>query len=419
MARLLAYTTPGPGNIYPAVPLLLELRARGHELRVLTRGSEVERLRVEGLDAVALDPAIQAIEVDDWRARSQVGASMRLLRAFAARASVEIEDLRRAIADFQPEGLLVDINAQGAGYLAEASGLPWAQYCPFPPAIRSADAPAYGLGLSPARGPLGRARDRFMTSLSDRLLAPQLAPLNELRTALGLAAIETYDEQFLKADRLIVFTAEPYEYPRRDWPAHVRLVGPSAWGPPAAPPEWLQAETRPIVLVTASTERQRDDKLIAAALKGLAGEDVAVIATTGAQDPAAFAAPANARVERFLPHAPIIARAVCVVSHGGQGTTQKALAAGVPVCVVPFCRDQFEVARRVEVAQAGVRLHHSRLTPRRLRHAVRRAVGKRAGAERVARSFAAAGGASAAADAVEQTLSARADSAAAAIAAPS
>jgi hypothetical protein len=29
------------------------------------------------------------------------------------------------------------------------------------------------------------------------------------------------------------------------------------------------------------------------------------------------------------------------------GTTQKALARGVPVCVVPHGRDQFEVARRV------------------------------------------------------------------------
>ena len=78
------------------------------------------------------------------------------------------------------------------------------------------------------------------------------------------------------------------------------------------------------------------------------GEPVAVVATTGRARSGGFEAPPNARVERFLPHDPIIARAACVVSHGGQGTTQKALAAGVPVCVVPFCRDQFEVARRVE-----------------------------------------------------------------------
>jgi UDP:flavonoid glycosyltransferase YjiC (YdhE family) len=128
------------------------------------------------------------------------------------------------------------------------------------------------------------------------------------------------------------------------------------------------------------------------------------VVTTAAHDPAAFTAPPNARVERFLPHGPSIARAACVVCHGGQGITQKTLAAGVPPCVVPFSRDQFDVARRVEVADAGVKLHHKRLTPRRLRAAVREAIGKRPGAERVARGFAAAGGAPAAADAVEEML---------------
>jgi hypothetical protein len=74
---------------------------------------------------------------------------------------------------------------------------------------------------------------------------------------------------------------------------------------------------------------------------------------------------------------------------------------------VPFCRDQFDVARRVEVADAGVRLHHKRLNPRRLRAAVFEAMAKRAGAEHVAEAFAAAGGASAAADEVEELLPAR------------
>ena len=36
-----------------------------------------------------------------------------------------------------------------------------------------------------------------------------------------------------------------------------------------------------------------------------------------------FAAPPNARVEQFLPHGPILARAACVVSHGGHGITSE------------------------------------------------------------------------------------------------
>ena len=113
---------------------------------------------------------------------------------------------------------------------------------------------------------------------------------------------------------------------------------------------------------------------------------------------------ANVRIERFLPHAPLLERAACVVCHAGMGITQKALAHGVPVVAVPFGRDQPEVARRVEVAGAGVRLPARKLTPDRLREAVRRAIELRPGAERIAAAFAAAGGAVAAADELEALI---------------
>ena len=78
------------------------------------------------------------------------------------------------------------------------------------------------------------------------------------------------------------------------------------------------------------------------------------MATLPSQNPDDFPAPANARVERFVPHGAVLDRAVCAVTHGGMGATQKALARAVPVCAVPFGRDQLEVARRVEVAEAGL-----------------------------------------------------------------
>jgi len=252
-------------------------------------------------------------------------------------------------------------------------------------------------------------RDHLAVALFDRLTPPLMRPLNEQRAALGLPPNRHWDDQYLRSGRFVLFTAEPYEYPRSDWPASVRLVGPGTWEPTIDPPDWLAGETRPIVLVTASTALQDDAKLIATAFQAFAGEDVALVATTAAHDPALFAPPPNARVAQALPHGQIIARASCVISHGGQGITQKSLAAGVPLCVVPFCRDQFDVARRVEIADAGVRLHHRRLTPERLRSSVRKALTKRDGAEAVARAFAAADGSVAAADAVEELLPSPAD----------
>jgi UDP:flavonoid glycosyltransferase YjiC (YdhE family) len=143
------------------------------------------------------------------------------------------------------------------------------------------------------------------------------------------------------------------------------------------------------------------------ALEALAGEDVEVVATLPTADVGRTPVPANARVEPFQPHSPILARAACAVTHGGAGATQKALAAGVPVCVVPFGRDQLEVARRVEVAGAGTRLPAQRLRPERLRAKIREAMTMRAGARRVAEGFAATGGPAAAAAAFEELASER------------
>jgi UDP:flavonoid glycosyltransferase YjiC (YdhE family) len=126
--------------------------------------------------------------------------------------------------------------------------------------------------------------------------------------------------------------------------------------------------------------------------------------TTAAVDPAGLPALPNAHVAQFMPHRGLLQRAVCVVCHAGMGITQKALAAGVPVCAVPFGRDQFEVARRVVVASAGTMLPANRLRPERLRAAVGGAIGRTAGAETIARAFASAGGAPAAVDALEALL---------------
>jgi UDP:flavonoid glycosyltransferase YjiC (YdhE family) len=87
-----------------------------------------------------------------------------------------------------------------------------------------------------------------------------------------------------------------------------------------------------------------------------------------------------------------------------MGTTVKALNRGIPVCVVPYARDQAEVARRVQVAGCGTRLPPRRLNPTRLRTAVREAAQMAPGARRVAAGFAATGGVARGAELIEQRL---------------
>ena len=402
MARYLVYTSPARGHLYPVMPTLEELRRRGHEVVLRTLSSEVGLLRELGFEAETIDPAIERKVHTDWRARTPIGALRDNLHVFLERARHDGPDLRRAIEGERPEALLVDVNAWGAMAVAESSGMPWATWCPYFLPIPSRDAPPFGLGLPPSRGALGRLRDRLLNPVLFGIYNRQAPELDAVRAELGAPPVRRIERAMLRAPLLLYMTAEPFEYPRSDWPPSVRMVGPGIWDPPAKTPAWLEESKRPLVLVTCSSEFQNDGKLAQAALDALAGEDLSVVVTTAGVDPSSFTPPPNARVERFVPHRPVLERATCVVCHGGMGITQKALAAGVPVCVVPFGRDQFDVARHVEVADAGTRLSASRLRPDRLRSKVREAMGKKDGAERIASAFASAGGPRAATEALEE-----------------
>ena len=406
MSRILVYTSPSRGHLYPLVPTLEALRHRGHDLSIRTLARGAEMLHALGFDAAPVDPQAERIENDDWRARTPIGAQRRDVATYVKRAPYELADVRAKLEG--TDALLVDCTSWGAAIAAEASGLPWAMFGHFPLPIDSRDAPPYGLGLAPRAGAVGRIRDALMRRAVlaplERLVIPKL---NKLRKREGLRPHSSATDFFAHTAPLVLYyTAEPFEYPRSDWPPSVRLVGPGVWDPPQDAPAWLDTLERPLVLVTCSSEFQDDGKLARTAL-GLAGGDYEIVVTTAGFDPAELAAPSGAHVHRFLPHRPLLGRAACVVCHGGMGITQKALAAGVPVCAVPFGRDQFEVARRVEVAGAGVRLAVGRLSARRLRRAVEEAVARRSGAEAVAAAFRAAPGAEGAAKELESLIERR------------
>jgi MGT family glycosyltransferase len=403
MARVLAYTSPARGHLYPVAPILGELRARGHEVALRTLATQVEAMRSYGLEAEPIDPAIERIEHDDFGTRTPIGAQRRAVRTFCSRAELDSQDLRRAIEQERPDVLLVDVASWGAMAAAEAWGGPWASWCPYPLPLPSRDAPPFGPGLRPARGALGRVRDAVLRPLLlgglERIVKPRV---NEIRERCGVEPVADATGLLLSAPLLLYMTGEPFEYSRSDWPACVRLVGPCDWEPPTEPLAWLAEVHEPIVLVTTSSEFQDDGRLVRCALDALADEPVHVVATVPSGDPTAFDVPRNARVLSFAAHGPILDRAACAITHGGMGATQKALARGVPVCAVPFGRDQFEVARRVEVAGAGTRLTPRRLNPDRLRAAVREAMACRAGAKRVADGYRRTGGVGSAAQAVEE-----------------
>ncbi|KAL1525784.1 hypothetical protein AB1Y20_020626 [Prymnesium parvum] len=90
---------------------------------------------------------------------------------------------------------------------------------------------------------------------------------------------------------------------------------------------------------------------------------------------AAYAA-SHVHFARAAPHEWLFPRCAALVHHGGAGTAAASLRAGVPAVVTPCLFDQFEHARLLARAGAGIATRPlQKLTPPELAAALRRAVG--------------------------------------------
>ena len=159
--------------------------------------------------------------------------------------------------------------------------------------------------------------------------------------------------------------------------------------PTSVPATTPAPEDPPLVHVTFGTVAHHDLDALRCVVEALGDEPIRVVATIGNGDRPAWvdALPANATVERYVPHAQLLPRCSALVHHGGAGTMFAALAHGLPQVIVPTAADQFDNAATMREADLAVTLDADALTSQSVRAAVRAALGSstiRAGAREVA-----------------------------------
>ncbi|MEO5711841.1 MAG: glycosyltransferase [Nocardioidaceae bacterium] len=129
----------------------------------------------------------------------------------------------------------------------------------------------------------------------------------------------------------------------------------------------------PLVYLTFGTVHS-SASVMGAALSGLSGHPVRVLATVGRDgDPDAFGPLGeNVRVERWASQADVLPRASLVVSHAGSGTVLGALGLGLPQLCLPQAADQFRNTDAVVARGAGLGITPDRLSPEGVHDAVGR-----------------------------------------------
>lgn len=151
-----------------------------------------------------------------------------------------------------------------------------------------------------------------------------------------------------------------------DTPEGVEFVGPLGLPTTVGRPPWWREFIecrRPRIIITQGTLETDVSTLIAPALEGLGYAAVGVIATC---DP--NVAP-HRWCAKWVNMQEALMYADCLVTNGGYGGVQHALAAGVPVVVAGTTDDKIEVGNRVTYSGVGVYLPPP-YTPERIRMAV-------------------------------------------------
>jgi MGT family glycosyltransferase len=371
MSRFLFAPMPITGHVNPGLPIARELVARGHDVRWYATPRFRKAIEAAGARWV---PFREATPIDEERVDAQFAdrpktGGLQQLRYDVRNIFVSAmpgmlrdlsEELRR-----EPADVIVGDSASAAAEAVRAKfGIPWAVYGITVLTIPSRDTAPFGLALPPSSTPLGRLRNKALYWLVDRVIFRDANEHSDkLRRGVGLPPLGSSIFDFSrKADLYLQPSVPSFEYPRTDMPDNLHFIGASVPAPPAdwtQPAWWGEMEGRRVVLVTQGTINNDYDQLIRPAIRAMAEQDALVVVTTGSRPASAVGIdplPGNVRVEQFIPYAHLMPKVDLLLTNGGYGSVQIALAHGVPVVVIGKSEEKPEIANRVQWSGVGLGL---------------------------------------------------------------
>jgi UDP:flavonoid glycosyltransferase YjiC (YdhE family) len=335
--RALFASTRGAGHFNPIVPFARAFERGGHEVLFAGPPALAEAVEGAGFEFWQFDPPPEDELGAIWARVPElppeeanevvVGEVFGRLNTTAA-----LPRLREACETWRPDVLVRDPNEYGSALAAELHGIPHARV-----AIGLASTEELGLGIA-------------------------ASAIDAIRRELGLPSDPGADV-LRRSPYLSLFPATLDEGLQ---PNTERFRDPAWQEAPGELPDWWPGRAdEPLVYVTFGSVAGSFPQALpvyGVALEAVAELPVRVLLTVGRElDLDALPpAPENVRIERWVSQQDVLGHAAAAVVHGGSGSTLGALAAGVPLVVVPLFADQPQNARRVAEVGAGVAVEPNR-----------------------------------------------------------
>ena len=383
MARFIVTTGSEDGHVNPSMPIVRKLVERGHEVVWLTgrkyKGS-IESIGArfhplpEKTDSSMTDMYVFHPGLKDLTGLAQVRYYIKHI--FLDACEPETEVLDTIIANFPADVLIGDTITFFTYFKSEKTGIPGAMISLLPLALPDKNIAPFGLGLPPGTNITSKVRNRFLNLLVNHVLLRDVTQYaNATRRKLGLAPLNGpfFPAMFQIPDLILHISTPAFEYPRSKSLSSLHFIGPilkerdSTYQKPA----WWDdlSSGKPVVLVNQGTIATDLEDLVVPTIEGLQGEPIIVVAVP-VKAGQLGQIPPNVRAEPYIPFEHLLPHVDVMITNGGYGGTQMALAQGIPLIVAGDTDDKMEVAARVEWSKTGINLKKKRPSPFEIRVAV-------------------------------------------------
>jgi zeaxanthin glucosyltransferase len=221
---------------------------------------------------------------------------------------------------------------------------------------------------------LSRSRNYLGRGLLARIGAPIRKMLNAQRVEWGLKPFSRTGDS-LSSIAQIAQMPQAFEFENAPRLEVLHYTGP--WINPAQRPHvsfpWDRLDGRPLVYASLGTLQNGAESVFRTIAEACAGLPVQlVLSLGGGLEPEQLGKlPGDALLVPFAPQLELIKRSRVVITHAGINTVLESLVEGVPLVAVPMGNDQPGVAARAAARGVALVVPRVRLTPARLRRAIR------------------------------------------------
>jgi len=333
--------------VHPFIGVGRELRARGHDVTVVTSEPFRELARRAGLNFHATHSAIQFHELlshpDLWHSRRGL---FLILRTVGEGMRVEYQRIAEV---FEPDRsvLVGHFLSFASRVFEEVHRAPAATLQLAPSAFRSNYAqPAYAPGRSASAWP--RWLKRSLWWVVDRLLVdPRILPeLNRWRGELGLPPIARILQSWVHSPRRTIgMFPDWFGPPQVDWPRQARLTSFPLYD--EADQHVIDTDVQtflddgdPPLVFTPGSANSAAHSFFAAAVDATTRLGTRALLLTRFAEQIPPQLPSSIRYVPYAPFSRILPRCAAIVHHGGVGTCAQGLYAGIPQLTMPLGFDQ-------------------------------------------------------------------------------